>query len=226
MTSEADKSVFRWGGLASIASGLLFIGVFAWVIVLAGADPAGPDGPIIKFPEIRAVRTVENSLYLGVLMLWVPVYPALYRALRGTSPASATFGSALSLLGLGVLAAGAVPHIVTARLAELYHAPGATPDDQATLVVVWQAVQGIFDALLVTGLLLVAVGIAVMGFAMPARLGKAIATVSVILGLASIAAGVAVLIDPVSLAAALGIFALIAFHLAVGWKLFRLSKAV
>jgi hypothetical protein len=227
MTTETDKSILRWGGLTSIAGGLLFIGVFAWVIILAGPDPAGPAGPIIEFPDIQAVRTVENGLYLTALASWVPVYLALYRALRGTSPAAAMFGSALSVLGLGVLAAGAIPHIATSRLADLYHAPGATPDDQATLVVVWQAVQGVFDALLLAGMLLIAIGIVVIGSAMPANpaFGKGIAIVSVVLGISGVAAGIVVLIDPKSLVAALGIFALIAFHLILGRRTYRLSKA-
>ena len=153
MTNASDKSVLRWGGLASIGGGLLFILVFAWVIILAGPDPAGLAGPITKFPEIKTVRTVENGLYLAVLVLWVPVYLALYRRLERTRPAPALFGSALGVLGLGILAAGAIPHAATSRLSDLYHAAGATAEDRATLVLVWQGTQGIFDALLLAGLL-------------------------------------------------------------------------
>jgi len=63
----------------------------------------------MRFPDIRAARTVENSLYLGVLLLWVIHCLALYRGLRRTSPTPALFGTALSILGLVVLAAGALP---------------------------------------------------------------------------------------------------------------------
>ena len=121
-----ERSVLRWGGLASIVGGVLFIAVFAIVISLAGPDPVGPDGPIVKFPEISAVRTIENGLYLAVLVLWVPLYLALFQALRRSRLAPALFGSALSILGLGVLAAGALPHVVSVRLSDLYHAPDAT----------------------------------------------------------------------------------------------------
>ena len=55
--------------------------------------------------------------------------PALELRLRATSPASALIGSALSLMGLVVLAAGALPQVATAPISDLYHAPGATPDD-------------------------------------------------------------------------------------------------
>ena len=47
-----------------------------------------------------------------------------------------------------------------------------------------------------------------------------------LLGTAGLAAGIVVLIDPTSLVAALGIFALIGFHLILGWKVYRLSTVV
>jgi hypothetical protein len=169
---------------------------------------------------------VENGLYLAVLVLWIPLYLALHRRLERARPAPALFGSAISILGLGVLAAGAIPHVVTSRLSDLYHAPGATPSDQAALVLVWQATQGLFDALLLAGLLAMAIGIILLGRAMPAdpAFGKGLGIVGVVLGTAGLAAGIVVLIDPLSLVAALGIFALIAFHLILGWKVYRLSK--
>jgi Domain of unknown function (DUF4386) len=225
--TQADRSVLRWGGLAGIGGGLLFIFVFAMVIVFAGPDPAGPEGPIERFPDIRAVRTVENSLYLTVLALWVPLLIALYRRLRRTRPAPALFGGALNLLGLGVLAAGALPHVVTVRLSDRYHAPGATPDDRAALVLVWQATQGMFDALLLTGVLLMCIGVVLLGLAMhrDPGLGKGAWMASVLLGLAGLASGTVVLVDPLSLVVALGLFALIGFHLVLGWKVYRLSRS-
>ena len=229
MTNESDKSILRWGGLTSIGGGLLFILVFAWVIIFAGPDPAGPAGPITKFPEIKAVRTVENGLYLAVLVLWVPVYLALFRRLEKTRrPAPALVGSALGILGLGVLAAGAIPHAATSRLSDLYHAAGATAQDQATLALVWQGTQGIFDALLLAGLLITATGIALLGLAMHAdpAFGTAAAWLSMLLGTTGLAAGTVALIDPKSSVAALGIFALIGFHLILGWKTYRLSTVV
>jgi hypothetical protein len=163
---EAEKSILRSGGLAGVLGGIFFIAVFVIVIVFVGADLTEPEESITKFPDIRAARTVENSLYLVVLVLWVIHFLALYRALRRANPAWALFGSVLGILGLGVLAAGALPHVATLPLSELYHAPGATPEDQATLVLVWQATQGIFDALLITGLCILPIGLIALGVAM------------------------------------------------------------
>ena len=221
-----EQSVLRWGGLSGILGGLIFILVFVIVIVFVGPDPAEPEGEVMRFPDIRAARTVEDSLYLVVLILWVAHFLALYRALRGTSLAPALFGSALGILGLVMLVAGALPHVATDPISDLYHAPGATPEDQATLVLLWQATMGILEMLLVTGLVILPTGLIALGVAMfgaPA-FGKAFGGVSVVLGVLGVAAGVVVLIDPGSLIAGVGMLAFIVFHIALGWKVYSLSK--
>jgi Domain of unknown function (DUF4386) len=225
-TTTDDRSVLRWGGLAGLGGGLLLIAVFAMVAVISGPDPAGPDGPIARFPDIRALRTVENSLYLAALILWIPLTVALYRRLRHVRPAAALFGATLNVVGLGVLAAGALPHVATARLSDLYHQPGATAGDRATLALLWQATQGMFDALLLTGLPMVCVGFILLGLAM--RRDPAVratpAAVSVLLGTAGLAAAAVAVADPRSPLVAVSLFALIAVHLVVGWKTYRLSR--
>jgi hypothetical protein len=225
---DEDRSVARWGGLAGVSGSILLVVVFAIVAIFAGPDPAGPEGPIGRFPEIRTARTVENGLYLAVLALWVPLALAAYRSLRRTSLASALFGSALNILGLAVLAAGAIPHVVTSRLAELYHAGGATPDQRATLVLLWQANQGMFEALLLVGLLVMPLGVVLFGLAMrraPA-FGKVAGNLSVALGVVGLAAATVMLVDPRStVAPALGLLALVGFHLVAGWKAYRLSAS-
>jgi uncharacterized protein DUF4386 len=220
-----DSSISRWGGLAGIGGSVLFVVVFAIVLIFAGPEPAGPAGPISRFPEIRVARTLENGLYLAVLVLWVPLALALFHSLRRTRPASALFGSALNIVGLAVLAAGAIPHVVTSRLSDLYHAGGATPDEQATLVLLWQANQGMFDALLLVGLLVIPVGVILLGLAMRRDpvFGKVTGNVSVAFGVVGLAAATVMLIDPLSAVAALGVFALIGFHLFAGWKTYRIS---
>ncbi len=226
MTHESsDASVLRRAGLTSVAGGLLFIFVFAWVIVFAGPEPAGVDGPIARFPEIEAIRIVENGLYLAVLALWVPTYLALYRGLRRQRPASALFGGALGVLGLGVFAAGAIPHAATSRLSDLYHAAGATSDDRRTLALVWHGVQGIFDALVLTGLLVTAAAVVVLGLAMRAvpAFGTPTAWLSTSFGATAAGAGMFALIEPTSPVAALGVITLIFFHLSIGWRMYRLS---
>src|SRR5918992_2424930 len=136
---DEEQSVLRWGGVAGIVGGILLVAVFVIVGVFVGPDPAEPEGLVMRFPDVRAAHIVEEVLYLTVLVLWVIHFLALYRALRGTSLAPALFGSALGILGLVMLVAGALPHVATDPIADLYHAPGATAGDQATLVFLWQA---------------------------------------------------------------------------------------
>lgn len=224
---ENEKSVLRWGGLAGILGSIIFLLVFAIVIVFVGPEPARTKGFLMSFPDVRAAHTVENTLYLMALLLYVIHLLALHRALRGTSAAPALFGSALGVLGLGVLAVGAIPHIVQARLSDIYHAPGATPGEQEAAVLMWELSQGIFDALLVTGLFIVPIGYLVLGVAMfsaPA-FGKWFGSMSMGLGVAGVVAASVLLIGPVSAIAVIGILALIVFHLVVGWKVYSLSSA-
>jgi hypothetical protein len=226
MAMDEEKGVLRWGGLAGILGGIIFILVFVVVIVFVGADPAQPEGEVIRFPETRAARTVENSLYLVVLILWIAHFLALYRALRRTSLAPALFGSIVGIVGLGVLAAGALPHVATAPISDLYHAPGATPEDQATLVLLWQATEGIFDALFGVGLLVVPIGLITLGVAMlgaPA-FGKGSGGISVVLGVIGVVAATVLLVDPLSPIAFVGVLALIVFNLVLGWKVYSLSR--
>jgi hypothetical protein len=224
---EEEQRVLRWGGLAGILGGIIFILVFIIVIVFVGPDPAQPEAEVMTFPDIRAARTVENSLYLVVLILWVAHFLALYRALRGTSLAPALFGSVLAIVGLGVLAAGALPHVASIPISDLYHAPGATPEIQATLVLMWQATEGIFDALFGVGLVLVPIGFVALGVAMLGTpdFGKGFGGVSVVLGVIGVVAASVLLVDPLSPSAFVGVLALIVFHLVVGWKVYSVSRA-
>ena len=228
--STVDRSLLRWGGLAGIAGGLLFILIFVVVVLFVGTDLTAADAEewVERFPDIRAARTVENSLYLAVLILWVAHFLALYRALRETSLAPALFGSVLGVVGLGVLAAGALPHVAQTPIADLYHAPGSTPAEQTTLVLLWQGTQGIFDALLIVGLVILPIALVSLGVAMlgTPSFGKRYGAVSVVLGVLGVVAALVLLVDPLSSIAVVGVFVLIVFNLVLGWKVYTLSRSV
>lgn len=221
-----ERSVLRWGGAAGIVGSLLLIVVFGVVTAFVGMDSVGSEQELMRFPEIRAARVVENGLYLAVLVLWGGHLLALYRALRVTSRAPALFGSALGVLGLTMMAAGALVHVATDPIADLYHAAATTPQDQATLALVWQATEGLLDALLITGLVIVPFGLTALGVAMlraPA-FGKALGRMTVAFGLFGVVAAVVLLVDPLSDIAVIVFFALIAFHAVLGWKTHALSR--
>jgi hypothetical protein len=227
---EQEKSVLRWGGLAGMLGGILFI--LVWVIVIAGPvgmeDPADLAGWVTRFPDIKAARVVENGIYLVALILEVTLFLALYRALRGTSLAPALFGSVVGILGLVAMVVSATPHIAHAPLSDLYHAPGATPEAQATLALLWQATWGIFDAMLYVGFFVVPVGLILLGVGMlgsPA-FGKGFGGVTVALGVVGLVAAVLQMADPSSMIGAGSYFACLIFYLVLGWKVYSLSRAL
>ncbi len=226
---EEEKGVLRWGGLAGMLGGILLI--LTWVVILAGPvgmeDPVDLAGFVTRFPDIRAARIVENGIYLVALILEVTLFLALYRALRRTSLAPALFGSVLAILGLAVLMAGTLPHVAHAPLSDLYHAPGATPGEQATLALLWQATLGVFDAMLYVGFFVVPTGLIALGVAMlgaPA-FGKGFGGVSVLLGVVGLVAAVLQMVDPSSMIGAGSYFACLIFYFVLGWKVYSLSRA-
>jgi hypothetical protein len=226
---DQEKSVLRWGGLAGMLGGILFISTF--VLVIAGPvgieDPADLAGWVTRFPDIRAARIAENVIYLVALILEVNLFLALYRALRGTRLAPALFGSVVGILGLTVLMVFSLLHVAHAPLSDLYHASGATLEDQATIALLWQAIWGINDAILYVGFFVVPIGLVALGVAMlgaPA-FGKGFGGVSVVLGVVGLVAAVLQLVDPSSMVGAGTYFACLIFYFVLGWKVYSLSKA-
>ncbi len=68
---DEERNVLRWGGLAGMLGSVLFVVTFVFVGVFVGDEPSAADW-VERFPEIRAARIVENSLFLAALILWVP----------------------------------------------------------------------------------------------------------------------------------------------------------
>lgn len=205
--------------------GIVFVLV---IIVLIGLVPPPPSDPaelVQRFPSTRAAVAVGESLHLVAVILWATLFLALHQALRGASPAPALFGSGLGLLGIASLAVGALPNVALSEISDLYHAPGATPADQANLVLMWRAIQGIFNETDTVGITLMAIGFIVLGVAMlraPA-FGRGFGGVSVAFGVAVIA-GISVFAVDSLLIFPFVILAFIAFPLLFGWKVYRLSK--
>jgi hypothetical protein len=85
------------------------------------------------------------------------------------------------------------------------------------------ATQGIFDALLVVGLVFLPLGLMALGVAMfgtPA-FGKGLGGLSVALGVVGILSASTLLVH-ISPVGAVGILGLIAFHFVTGWKTYNL----
>lgn len=224
--AQAD-STLRWGGWAGILGSILMLVTFGWVAAFVGLEVT-PEQPLTTFPEIQTARVVEESLVLGAVLLWLIHSLGLYRALRRTSPTPALVGTALSILGLVLFAAGAFPQsFATAPLSDLYLAPGATPQDQATLELVWRGIFVVFEALLYTALLILPLGLIALGTAMfgAPGYGPRLGGTTLAFAVAGLAAAAAVLAGATTGLAAVGVFALIGFHLLLGRTTLKLVKA-
>jgi len=221
-----EKRVLRWGGLAGVLSALFIILTAITLFGFVPPAPADPTELVMRYPDVRAAMAVAETFYLVGVIFLVAFYLALYRALRGTSLAPALWGTGLSFLGLAVLAAEVAPRVAFSVISDLYHAPGATPQAQATLALIWQTTQGIFNELDTAAVMFVSIGYILFGIAMlrnPA-FGKRFGGVTMVLALAGLV-GVFLLGINSIFFAPLGLFVLIFLPILLGWKVYSLSRA-
>jgi len=223
---DREKSFLRWSGLAGITAGVFFILTIVTLVEFGPSTTATPAQLVMNFPNVRTGLAVGNSFYFLVSVSLVGLALGLYRALRGTSPGPAVFGTVLYVLGLGVTFVEDTTQFAFDPISNLYHAPGATPADQVTLALIWQATQGMFNEFDVAATILLSTGLIILGVAMfrTPTFGRVFGGLSVVIGAAQIVA-----INVVSTnSAAYAPFALLAFLIfpvVFGWKLYSLSKA-
>jgi hypothetical protein len=223
---DREKSFLRWSGLAGMTAGIFFILTIVTLIEFGPSTTASPVQLVMNFPNVRTGLAVGNGFYFLVSVSLVGLALGLYRALRGTSPGAAVFGTVVYVLGLGVTFVEDTTQSAFDPISNLYHAPGATPADQATLVLMWQATQGMFNEFDVAATILLSTGLIILGVAMfgTPTFGRVFGGLSVLIGAAQIVA-----INVVSTnSAAYAPFALLAFLIfpvLFGWKLYTLSRA-
>ena len=223
---DREKSFLRWSGLAGMIAGVFFIPTIVTLIEFGPSTTATPAQLVMNFPNVRTGLAVGNGFYFLVSVSLVGLALGLYRALRGPSPGPAVFGTVLYVLGLGVTFIEDTTQFAFDPISNLYHAPGATPADQATLAFIWQATQGMFNEFDVAATILLSTGLIIFGVAMfsTPTLGRVFGGLSIVIGVAQIVA-----INIVSTnSAAYAPFALLAFLIfpvLFGWKLYSLSKS-
>jgi len=223
---DREKSFLRWSGLAGMIAGVFFILTIVTLVEFGPSTTATPAQLVMNFPNVRMGLAVGNGFYFLVSVSLVGLALGLYRALRGTSPGPAVFGTVLYVLGLGVTFIEDTTQFAFDPISNLYHAPGATPADQATLALIWQATQGMFNEYDVAATILLSTGLIILGLAMfrTTNFGRVFGGLSMFIGAAQIVA-----INIVSTnSAAYAPFALLAFLIfpvLFGWKLYSLSKA-
>jgi len=224
---ENEKSIMRWGGLAGI---LAFI---VWIVEMplyGFVDPFTPEG-LMRFTDVRAALGMSTILMMTIAFLSVALVLALYRALRGANLAFALFGSVLGVIGYIVTALGdASTFFAFAPLSDLYHAPAATPEAQATVVLLWQTTMGLTSTFFFVGGLFMMMGFITLGVAMlgPTAFGKRFGWVSIALGVVGVVGVIASLFVPGLMGIQLmgfAVFANLIFLPLFGFKVYRLSRA-
>ena len=208
-------------GITGVVGSLLVLAAFVLVGSLDLPDPFTTES-LLRFPEIQHARAAENLLYLAGVVLWAVHFDLLHRLLHATAPVLSAAARAIGVLGVAVLAAGALLNVATAPMSQAYQQ--AAEADRAGIVLAWQAAQAVMDAMLVTGALLLPAAVALYGLALRPHLGRTLAWASVCVGAAGlIGAGVAAATPPSALVA-VSILGTLAFHLAAGIRWLGLSR--
>ncbi len=222
--SGAERGLLRWGGVAGVLTAfflvLTAVTLFGFVRL-----PADPRAVVAKYPDFRMAYAIGETFTLLSAVFAVAFYLALYRALRSRL-APALWGTGLSLLGLAVDAVEGAPRIAYGHISDLYHAGAASPQDQATLALIWQTTQALFTEFDTAATILLTTGYVLLGVAMlgnPA-FGRTFGVVTGVLGLAGLV-GVYLLGVSSLLFAPLGLFVLIVLPALLGVKIYRLAGA-
>ena len=217
-----DRRLLRGAGLTGTVGSLLLLAVFVFVGALALPDPFTPES-LVRFPEIQYARAVENLFYLAAIVLWAVHHELLHRLLRVTEPVLSAAAQTVGSLGAAVLAAGALLNVATATMSQAYQQ--AAEADRSAVVLAWQAAQGVMDALLVTGALLLSAAVVLFGIALRRGLSPILGWGAIVVGTAGTAAAIAAATNLPSMLIAVSLLGTLTFHLVAGIRWLQLSRS-
>lgn len=218
-----NQSTARMGGLSGIMGSALLLGVFAFLSAVVGLETLDAQAALERYPDIRWARIIENTAYLFALAFWALHSVTLFVVLRKDSPATALAAMVMSVLGLAILAAGAIPHTAETVISDFYHAPDTAAELMPVLIVAWEVSLGWVDTFVVTGVVLTPVGLLLYGIAMlrSSDFGSWTGWASILFAAAGFYAAVSSLIEESDIVG-VGIFALVFFHVIIGIVSLRL----
>ena len=216
------RQLLRGAGVTGIAGSLLVLAAFGLVGALGLPDTSSAES-LLRFPDIQHARAAENLLYLAGVVLWAVHSDLLHRLLRTTAPVLSAAARTIGLLGGAVLTAGALLNVATATMSQAYRQ--AAEADRAGVLLAWQAGQGVLDAMLVAGALLLPVSVTLFGFVLRRDPSPLLGWGAVAVGTAGIACAVTAAATPPSALVAVAILGTLAFHLVAGIRWLRLSRS-
>ena len=221
-----ERQLARWGGAAALGGVVLMVLTFAVVIAMDLPDASDVE-TLTDFADIETGRIFEHLLYLGSVILFTLHVPVLYQLLKRAHWAAALFGAALSTIGLAIMAASSLLHVSTSPLADLYSDSSTPSEDLPAIEYAWHGTQSVFDMMLATGLLLVPIGMVLFGVAMrqSRQFGRRLAGFAIGVGVIGAVAATAEIVDQSLEISALSVLAIVAFHLATGWRTLHLGRS-
>jgi hypothetical protein len=217
-----DRRLLRSAGFTGTVGSLLLLAVFVFVGALGLPDPFTPES-LLRFPEIQYARAAENLLYLAAIVLWAVHHELLHRLLRVAAPVLSAAAGTIGSLGAAVLAAGALLNVATATMSQAYQV--AAEAERSVVVLAWQAAQGVMEALLVTGALLLPAAIVLFGIALRRGPSPILGWGAVVVGTAGTAAAIAAATNLPSTLVAVSILGALTFHLVAGVRWLRMSRS-
>ncbi|MFQ5951312.1 MAG: hypothetical protein ACE5KH_04425 [Candidatus Geothermarchaeales archaeon] len=234
-----EGSVLRLGGIAGLLAGIVY--TLGLAVDLAGRPAfVSFEESLRRFPEWISVHVLGFGLILAAVILAMALFLALYRALRGTSPALALFGGVLGVLGLLMFAfLNAFSITVLPLISDLF-AAAETAEEEQTIILLYQVgsrVPGL--ALGLVAISLVSAGFISLGAAMfsDPDFRKGLGSISMAFGVVGLGAQISLRVaftsvageaaasaGALAMAGVLPTILLIVFLLLFGWKVYSLSS--
>ena len=223
---DQERSVLQWGGIAGLVAAVIFVVSIIYQVAFIGTSTTASGAtPVINFLGLHTQIIVGQTLFLVGTVLLMPLFLALFFALRKSSLAPAMFGTVVSFLGIAVLGAESEPNVAMAPISDQYHAAGATAAQQAAAVQVWQATQGMFNQFDTDAYIFLSIGfilLAVAMFGAPA-VGKILGGLTAVFGVVGLV-GVSLFAVTSALFALPALLTFVIFPLLIGWKVYSLSR--
>lgn len=214
---DVGKSVLQVGGLAGFLAGVSV--VIALILGVLQLPPPGFEGPLMGFPQVRALTTASIHLFSLALLLGLPFLAALYWSLRDSSRPFARIGLGSGVLAFVITIVALQGLLMTIDALSGIYADASSADRPGVLSVYW-AVSSVLSGVINGGFLFTGLAFLAFGFAMrgSSHFQDGFAWLSAGLGILIVL--LVFLIPPIVAAIVVAILFLV-----LGWKVYRLSAA-